>query len=107
MCLRKRANERKHFAIDPEKVAEDKSKWNYSIVGQVMGNAASFYNMQRFAEQRWSSIGLMEVQRLGEDLFLFRFQSEEAKEKEPTYDGLCGRGDAQEKKMFWTYKEDR
>lgn len=45
-----------------------------------MDNSASFFNIKKFAEDHWSSKGLLEVQRNEEDLFIFRFQSEEAKQ---------------------------
>lgn len=36
--------------------------------------------MKKFAEERWNSKGLLEVQRKEEDLFIFRFQSEDSKQ---------------------------
>lgn len=74
-------NGAKFFAIDPTKVAEDKQKWTSTIIGQVMGNSASYLNMKHFAEQRWSSKGLLEVQKIEENLFVFRFQSEDFKQE--------------------------
>lgn len=57
------------------KVADDKKKWNIAIVGHVMGNNASFFNMKNFAEQRWNSKRVLEVQIIEDYLFVFRFQS--------------------------------
>lgn len=45
-----------------------------------MGNSSSFFNMKKFAENQWSSKGLLEVQRKEANLFVFRFQSDEAKQ---------------------------
>lgn len=70
----------KAFKINPEDVAESKRKWSTYIIGQVMGNTASFFNMKKFAEEHWSSKGLLEIQRHEADLFVFRFQSEDAKQ---------------------------
>lgn len=45
-----------------------------------MSNDVSYFNMKIFAEQRWNSKGLLEVQKVEEDLFIFRFQSEDSKQ---------------------------
>lgn len=68
------------FEINPEEVAASKMKWKTAIIGQVMGNSSSFLNMKKFAEDNWTSKGLLEVQRKDEDLFVFRFQSEDSKQ---------------------------
>lgn len=60
------------FAIDRKKAEDNKQKWNYSIDG-MMKNNASFFNMQRFAEQRWNSKRLLEVQRINQEFFVFIF----------------------------------
>lgn len=73
-------NGKKTFAINPEDVISSKKKWSTAIIGQVMGNPASFFNMKKFAEDNWTSMGLLEVQRKEEDLFVFRFQSDDAKQ---------------------------
>lgn len=72
---------KKIFTINPNEVAKDRQKWNTSIVGQVVGNNASFLNMKKFAEQKWNGKGLLEVQRMEEDVFVFRFQLEESKQE--------------------------
>lgn len=74
-------NGTKSFTIDPEKVADDKLKWTTAIIGQVMGNNSSYFNMKQFAEHKWSTKGLLEVQRIDESLFVFRFQSEDSKQE--------------------------
>lgn len=65
------------FAIDLQRVAENKQKWNFFIVGQVMENNASFLKR---ALWKWSFKSLLEVQRVEEDLFLLRFQSNDIKQ---------------------------
>lgn len=62
-------------------MADDKLKWTTAIIGQVMGNSASYFNMKQFAEQRWSFKGLLEVQKIEDGLFVFRFQSEGSKQE--------------------------
>lgn len=74
-------NGKKSFAIDPVQISDDKKKWSSTIVGQVMGNNASYFNMKAFAEQRWTSKGLLEVQKMEESLFIFRFQSDSSKQE--------------------------
>lgn len=73
-------NSNKSFAVLPEEVAEAKNKWNSAIIGHVMGNSSSYFNMKKFAEEKWSAKGLLEVQKKDEDLFVFRFQSEDSKQ---------------------------
>lgn len=63
----------KIFHIKPTKIAKDKLKWTSSIIGQVVGIKALYINMEKFAEQKWKPRGLMEVQRIESDLFVFRF----------------------------------
>lgn len=63
----------KTFKIIRSEVEEDKMKWKYAIIGQVMGNMVSYLNMKHFAENR-NAKGLLEVQRV--DLFVLRFQSD-------------------------------
>lgn len=74
-------NGAKSFAIDPAKIVEDKRKWTTAIIGQVMGNGSSYLNMKKFADQRWLAKGLLEVQKIEDNLFIFRFQSEESKQE--------------------------
>lgn len=71
---------KKTFAVDPDAVLPAKNKWSTAIIGQVMGNSSSFFNMKKFAEEKWTSKGLLEVQRKEADLFIFRFQSEDSKQ---------------------------
>lgn len=70
----------KTFKINPDAVEDTKRKWSTAIIGQVMGNSSSFLNMKKFAEERWASKGLLEVQKKEDDLFVFRFQSDDAKQ---------------------------
>lgn len=48
---------------------------------QILGNSASFYHLKKFAEQKWRNKGLLETQKLDEEFFLFRFQSEAYKQE--------------------------
>lgn len=57
------------------------TEWSTAIFGQILGNRASFFNIKHFADTRWGSKGLLETQKVDEDLFLFRFQTESQKQE--------------------------
>lgn len=71
----------KSINVPADEVSGHITEWSTAIFGQILGNRASFFNIKHFADTRWGSKGLLETQKVDEDLFLFRFQTESQKQE--------------------------
>lgn len=70
-------NGRKIPKIEYADVRRMTEKWRNSAIGYVIGMDTPYTVMKRFADSRWATAGLLEVQRLHGGVFIFRFQSEQ------------------------------
>lgn len=68
--------EGKSIIVPADEVQQHITEWKTTIIGQIMGNSTSYFNLKHFVDKKWCSKGLLETQKVEEDLFLFRFQAD-------------------------------
>ena len=60
-------------------VSEETKLWQFALVGSVFGMIPRFSLIESFALNRWKSLGLEAVHLVKENVFVFKFRSNEAK----------------------------